>query len=458
MRALDIEGLRHHNEFIDKMNEKDFFNTIRIHIDSKLPLILGGEVYGVRNEEGKKVLTKKAGHAVTILGYKASETKQAIYIHDDRLGPFVRASFVDITSFEFDSNDDTVNRHIWGLMLQEKDDNGIWEAAHEVLFPDSLIVPTHKKVRLSSSFAVNTCSLIVSEWQNWVRSLDDNNEAEENSNQIRFEIKLSEISTIRQNIINHEYNHKESDGQLLTENQLNELKKDKVAFLTGRYARFQWVASFFYNENPAFRILFDATDIPQGKVISSIFIENTLESEAILAVFRNDASSVGWTDIPTKKNFFSAFLKYFKQPESSLSSFLDEKYGELRAPKYLKGEEVVGGQVNHNDSLLCFYESTDSSLNTLFNDASALIWAIAHDGALLIGKEIGAQGHPSLTGFKPARIAGELRKSSDKWVINSKSGRYSGDYHNANVLLENALKKFKSIFYTSRNEISAELR
>ncbi|WP_175221401.1 MULTISPECIES: hypothetical protein [Burkholderia] len=82
------------------------------------------------------------------------------------------------------------------------------------------------------------------------------------------------------------------------------------------------------------------------------------------------------------------------------------------------------------------------------------IWAIDHDGGLIIGEEIDKMGHPCLTGFMPARIAGELKRTSTGWTINSKSGRYSGDYRNVDELLINALLKFKTIFNHSSEKIS----
>jgi len=73
---------------------------------------------------------------------------------------------------------------------------------------------------------------------------------------------------------------------------------------------------------------------------------------------------------------------------------------------------------------------------------------------LLIGKEIGESGHPTLTGFKPARIAGEIRLVNDVLSINSKSGRYSRDYKNTTFLLRNAVDKFNSIFQEKEFEMN----
>ncbi|WP_143048475.1 hypothetical protein [Burkholderia sp. WP9] len=108
------------------------------------------------------------------------------------------------------------------------------------------------------------------------------------------------------------------------------------------------------------------------------------------------------------------------------------------------------------------YEPVGDTLDVRFSELNAndtgsyLIWAIAQDGALLVGKEINRMGHPCLTGFKPARIAGELKRTPEGWVINSKSGRYSGDYTNAPELLGNALRRFQSIFHASRDRLSIE--
>ncbi|CAR46847.1 hypothetical protein NFF84_04075 [Proteus mirabilis] len=63
-----------------------------------------------------------------------------------------------------------------------------------------------------------------------------------------------------------------------------------------------------------------------------------------------------------------------------------------------------------------------------------------------MGIESDNQGHPCLTGFKPARIAGELLLKDGKYYINSKSGRYSRGYANTEDLLCNAINKFRSTF------------
>lgn len=457
LRALDLEKLRHHEESLSSISKEDFFDSARCYIDSKLPLILGVDVYQVDENRKLKIL---AGHAVTILGYQSYNNDKAIYIHDDRLGPFARATLVSLEHYNFSES----THKEWGLLLQEKNDKGEWNEAHEVLIPNSLIIPTPQKVRLKSELARNTCNFMKQEYEKWLRSLTAPS-ANENFGQIKFSIRIEEISEIRQDLIKHKYDkpigaEKENSPPLSCEDIQN-LGKQKTDFLTGSYARFQWVSRFYYKDIPAFRILFDATDIPQGDAVSFIFIEDKYSSDAILSIFKQYALSPLSEKISDQQNlnFYGSVLKFLRKKDSNFSEYLDTTYGELRAPKYLKLDEFSGGRININESMKRYYDSIDVSLDSLFPDViendndSVAIWAIAHDGALLIGVEVGQKGHPTLTGFKPARIAGELRKTSNGWGINAKSGRYSGDYRNENDFLTNAMRKFQSVFHLSRDKI-----
>lgn len=441
LRAIDCERLRHHEEDIDTIGEDEFFETAQYHIDSRLPTIIGVKVFRIGKENR---LNNLGQHAITLLGYKAKENEKVVYIHDDRLGPFVKASLISINEYRHEGL--KIN---WGLALRHKKDDGNWDDIHEILIPNSLIVPTQQKTRLSFRPIKNTCNFIVQEYEGWL--LEDSSRSKY-SGKLKFRIKLKEISKIRQEIISLKF----SDAPLM---------KKKETFLTGNYARLQWEASFTFDNIPAFRVFFDATEIPQGDPVSYIFIENKSFSEAVLAFFRNYANEANKINQPQNWNFFKSFLNHLSEKSSLLEDHLDKSYGELRVPKYLKPEELHDGQITNNDSVQRFYESNEENgsplTDSLINDdpGSYLIWAIASDGALLLGKEIGGRGHPSLTGFKPARIAGELRKIDDgKWIINSKSGRYSGDYgiSETQIYLDKVVNKLQSIFPDQKNKIIIE--
>lgn len=433
LRSLDYEGLRHHEFNIQTDTKENFLEVVRSHIDSGFPLILGVDVYDPAKKPGQK---NKGGHAITILGYDLTNDASSIYVHDDRMGPFAKAAIVELGNK--DCGDEFHGR--WGLELQEKDDSGKCNAFQEYLLPTSLIIPTPQKARLGFSYPKKTCDLIVEVFeQTIIKYLPEGTQI---SGALKFDIKLMEISEIRQTLIK-------------SVNAANgaEWEEEKKKFLTGSYARFQWVASFTLYEVPAFKMLIDATDIPQGDAISFIFTEEKQAADVVLTVFKEYGKQSDKISGQQNTNFFSSFVKYLGKSRSSRSAYLDLTYGELRAPKYLKGDEIVGDPEKGNDTVIRIYDSSDQSLGDIYDklkngdECSNVIWAISHDGILLMGREVGEKGHPTLTGFKAARIAGELKKAGDKWVINSKSGRYSGDYLNKKVLLENAKHKMISIFF-----------
>lgn len=446
LRALDFEKLKHHTADIVGYSSEDFFDTVRIYIDSKIPLILGVDVYE-KKDSGLNLLD---GHAVTIVGYKehSKEEQRAIYIHDDRLGPFARAAFVKLNKFK--PKPDTK----WGLELQEKNDNGEWETPHELLILNSLIIPAPHKVRLPSTYAQKTCVEIVSGYHEMradlINKLGENETSSLPINLV-YDIMLSEISDIKQELLEQKFINNEDF-----------LNKEKVKFLTESYARFQWVASFKFDNEPIFKLMFDATNIPQGNAVSSLFVQNKELTDLVLErhkqIIENDE------DLPDfdTNSFYGQFLKYLKPKPDSLEAYLDKTFGELRAPKYIKESEMGRGDIL-SSSVDRYYASVEKKLEEQYPDIicdnadSFLIWTISSEGVLLIGREEDGKGHPTLTGFKPSRIAGELKRSQNGWFINSKSGRYSTDYANTDELLENAVEKFKDIFRNSRKSISAVL-
>lgn len=450
LRALDFEKLRHHEEDIDSIGKDEFFETAQYHIDSCLPMIIGVKVFKVDDASN---LINLGQHAITLLGYKDKPEEKVVYIHDDRLGPFVKASLICLSDYQ--SSGIKID---WGLALQHKKDDGSWDSIHEILIPNSLIVPTQQKARLSFRPIKNTCNFILDEYESWLSGIS---QANDYSGKLKFRIKLKEISKIRQEIIAVKFNKPSSK---LSKKDLSELKKNKENFLTGNYARFQWEATFIFGNKLAFRVLFDATEIPQGDPVSYIFIEDKSYSEVVLGIFKQYAKQANKINQPQNWNFYKSFLNHLQEKYSPLDNHLEKSYGELRVPKYLKPEELEGGYITNNESVQRFYESHQENssplTNTLIRDdlESYLIWAIANDGALLLGKEINGKGHPSLTGFKPARIAGELRLvTGEKWVINSKSGRYSGDYskQDTKIYLNKVISKLESIFPYQKDKITS---
>ncbi|GFM76585.1 hypothetical protein PSCICM_24040 [Pseudomonas cichorii] len=514
LRSIDAEGLRHHQENLRGTDEKRFFETVVSHIDSQLPLIFIGDVYSLSGP-GKNRPTREGNHAICIVGYKQDHEK-ILYIHDDRLGPYVRAKLIPTTGYSMKRKP---MREAWALALQTMNSDGTWSDPLELIEPDVLIVPTDKKVRLPFYFALETCDRIKKQvaldWKTWFPA-EETNVADD----ISCRIRLREISHIRQevrdqnldyrtavarstdcgdsrlepleNMANPEESEPSPTVQIETHNpacldgedapetrpearpedeevdaplipspeEVEQWQKEKVNFLTKGFARFQWEAQFFFGAIPIFKIYIDATDVPQGDAVSAVFTDNLTLGTGILNLLRMNPTSASFK--AKDGQFFPSFMRRLVEVDASIDAYLDETYGGLRAPLYLKAQEIHGQDIFNNPTAVRLYDAPRTpiaELNSKFASrrTTYLIWAVAKDGALLVGKEFEVKidgrlekcGHPSITAFQPARIAGEMHKAGKGfWQINAKSGRYSGDYPNRDELLQNALYKFQQFFPT----------
>lgn len=474
LRALDVQRLRHHTHSLNESPQDEVFELIRCYIGSGLPLILGVEVHAIK---ANRKLEKLAGHALTIVGFDPSPNHPALYVHDDRLGPYARAELVPINEAEALTQRLGVPKVVaptarwmlsamksnqgfrvkgsgqrWGLVLRKKNDAGVWQEPHELLVPENFFAMTDKKVGLPVDLVLNTCDLIQEAYEDGVNELNEEKTSLAELS-LTFTVELMELNAIKQDVLESKIPDQLSADAFL------DAERRRSSFLTTALSRFQWVARFKLGGNPAFLMLVDATDIPQGHAVSAIYIQDADGYEAVMAAIGNvrDDELFGIE----RKSMFASFLRRARPAAHTLKQHLDEHFGEPRAPKRLKAAEVRNDDVVQNEDCRPYYESNPASLDDLYpefsSDANAYrIWVIDQEGTLIIGKEVDQTGHPTLTGFKPARIGGELRKDDQGWFINSKSGRYSGNYRDVDELLEHALERFKSIFYRSRDELRAQ--
>lgn len=450
LRSLDVEGLRYHAESMEKPVAKEFLESVIAHVNSGLPMILTGEVF-TRQESGD--FEGQGGHAISIVGYKVDENEEVLYVHDDRLGPFARAKLVQLSNYKL-TGPSGISEQTWALGLQKMKSKTKWEEPHELIVPLSSIVASDKKARLPFYYVYETCNLIVREAMLELRAELEKVEP------ITFDIQLKEISAIRQEIIKHVAERQvNEDGSTLKVDEADYAtwKSDKQKFLTTSYARLQWAATFSYQGIALFTVFIDASDIPQGNAVSAIYIQNIRLARLVLKSFRGkDPDKIEHNT----GHFYQSFLRRLNKVSDTRESHLDKTYGTPRAPKKLRLTEFEGGNIKLNDTLEIYYEPRGDELLKVFdrfarNEVTNLIWAISLDGDLLIAEEHDDNGHPSITGFKPARIAGEIKHTAEGFVppdsgtwlyINSKSGRYSSDYFNTKELLENAKKRFERYF------------
>lgn len=476
LRALDVAGLRHHTESAKSISDDKFFEIVRSYIDSDLPLILGADVYSSEKK-------RKGAHAVCVVGYKLEGKTRTIYVHDDRLGPYVSVVLSKSDLFREDLE------RSWILELERPADPGE-KRDYEVFLPTVIITATHKKVRIPLSYALNTGSVITGVYDKRVMSLTEGQpDVEALRGQVTFKVRLAEGADLKRShyALQPSVDAREEELELEKERQLRlaegaeleesqgELQpgtsareamllfeKERSEFLTTSIARFQWVIDFFYGKDLALSVLIDATDIPQGHAVSAVLVKNIFLSKAILSPFKGYVEKrKSLEDRAGQQDFFSSFLRRLEKENDTFSAYLDSTYGQLRAPRYIKADEFDENGLRENDQKVIYYDlSSGKTLEEEFADLiisdpnSYRIWAINRDGNLLVGKETKGMGHPCLTGFEPARIAGELKRTENGWLINSKSGRYSSDYSDVGELLENVVKKFKAIFTIKSAEIS----
>ncbi|MDD3482355.1 C39 family peptidase [Azovibrio restrictus] len=428
MRALDVEGLRHHSQLLKDVSKASFLETVKAHIDSKIPLIFGVKLLNSGIDE--KVGAKDNGHAITILGYVNDKDESSLYVHDDRFGPFAKAQIIDIEK----------TPPGWGIALQKKTPGSDTCSSEEILVPDILIIPVYKKVRIPYSMVSYTIRLLFKQMNEAVltspaKDLVPKNDADMPFKDYSFKADLRTISEIRQEFIANEAP------------TLSEI--DRINFLVGDYARFQWVVSIYHSGNRALRLLFDATDIPQGNALSAVIIDDKKLSEPFVTVVRKLANGFGDISSSDNDNFYSSLLRYYRKKTGGYENYLDENFGSLRAPDYLKEDEFPDGKIVINQSVKVFYESTLDTIDLIFpGEVNKALWAIGEDGGLIVGLESGNVGHPSLTGFNPARISGELVRDGKKWKVNPYSGRFSRSYppELRKKYLRNAVSKIRAVF------------
>ncbi len=466
-RTLDVEGLRYHNSNLEAYTQEFFRTHLASHIDSDLPVILTGTVYGLtpvdpESEDAERV-SVKAGHAITALGYDFRNEASWVYVHDDRLGPYARAQMVEIDSMLGSlAPKDAQGR--WGLAMSIREpDEDKWAEPHEIIVPDISIVPADKKTRLPFKFAHSTARLIVEQIQALMKK-EVLPALKIDMPEVSFKIQLASIISARDAVRNHNVTRKAGEKlgeHVLDEARLIRWREEKLKFLTGHLARLQWQIDFFWNQELAFRVFLDATDIPLGNAVSGIYIYDPLYADAMLEPFKGlESESAELED----QHFYSAFLKALKRRRADYEGYLNLTYGALRAPNHIKDNEISKNGEGTNKTTERFYDPLYLKLGDVeqfegvANDPTCkrkLIWAIGKDGVLFVAEDFPKPeelGHPSMTGMQPARIAGEIRREKKGedfiWVVNNFSGRYSGDYSPGEKVryLTNAVRKIKSLF------------
>jgi hypothetical protein len=464
-RSLQANHLE--SQVIDVQNKsKLLLEEIYAYCSGGLPLILGVNVKGSTPINAKKSPSYKeqenTSHAVTILGFRVDEkpvtgilnghdsfrTKadriSRIFAHDDRTGPFTR---ILLTS-----------KLQWTVQIDRN--VSLNRFPQEIYIPTNLVIGVYHKIRIHYPRIRESCRTLIERLVQvldyWTREYQKENnksivaklkEMRSMLSDLEWDIKLQDVSKLKKRVFE---DSSISDG------------RERV--LTKNLPRFIWSAKASFNDKDFFELLFDATDIPQGTAFLDI-IHYGNSSQEIFSVFERFCkkniqafqNDVRFENIPPD-NIWGIVSYFAKKP--SISYLLDNLFGELKSPHSIKEHETLDDAVYDQKPVRITSKKDVPSLSR----SKRYIWVIDEDGCLVIGSEDaveggGYNGHPTLLSGGPGRIAGELKyKAGRRWVINSRSGRYSYRYSSQEsvIFLQNALRERFRLYFGQKYSISIE--
>lgn len=422
---------------------QSFYENIHNYLTSGIPVILGVEVWK-KGENNSKSL---GYHAITLLGMEVIDSKlnadgftqkshsiNSLYAHDDRNGPF--AKLVPIIG-------EDPNNHFQGFQIRV--DKHLDYTLHsdpnlETYYPNAILIGSYHKVRINYTSVLETCKTLNLQMKNSisVSEIEDTDKQFYTSvlSQFVWDFKISKGSDFKESLFKSTYRN---------------ISINKI--LTASLPKFIWVAKVTFKGYDLFSILFDATDIPQGKVFLG-YVSHLDGFEKLFDQFSKHCKEHFHRYEPEHQiegvsDHYWGVLEYFKSKES-FSEYLDDSFGVIKTPRYIKKAEKDRGEVLKQSDAVCLSDCPDDF--KLLIDKK-YIWLVDQFGRLMMGVESelrpGADGHPTLVQGEPARVAGELNFNTHEncWEINSKSGRYSGfEYSDKEVqkYLQNVLKQYLS--------------
>ncbi|KXJ60728.1 MAG: hypothetical protein AXW14_03830 [Alteromonas sp. Nap_26] len=420
IRALEKSKLKHHQVAINLSLDRELellFDAAKAYINSGIPIILGVKVFDSEARE-------KGEHLVSLLGYEVKNNRvEKFFIHDDRIGPYAKAKRISSENAKRIGIDAKLL-----LEVETPDENR--NTISEFLVPNSLIVATYHKVRIPFWFIDYTAK----QFKKQIGSIFERSKVKDAA--LEINISMVESSLLKNQILN------------------NRRIRNRYDNLVSHWPRFVWKLDFLVNGEQSFDFLYDATDIPQGNAfVGSVIYKQDLydglkkQLIALLDGMVNEDPQ-DWNNM---ESFFAQTLFSLRQDNYNFHEKLDQDFGDLRPPKYLKDQEFTSVDVTLQKERVIFHSPTlDRRLHDLFIGDEKLIWVIADNGELIVGKDKKSMGHPTLTGAKPARIAGEIiLGESGVFYLNHKSGRYSNHYTEEQKFkyLENVRKKYEEIFH-----------
>lgn len=431
---------------IKEQNKSFFYELIHVFVSSGIPVVLGLTVFDKKPNEELRKSGGKGLHAVVVLGdelgdeinfpkkdFKISTSAEKLaklYIHDDRIGPYARLEY---------------NESNWILPYDEQISNAVHNT--EYYEPTDIIIGLYPKIRLPFATVWNFAYYLNENIRTLFESHPDLDKREvkivkDGFNAIFWDFKLEDGSDLKKRIRK-------------TEN----LYESKERLLGLSLPHYCWIVKAYIRNQLLFEVVLDATDVSQGKyLVDVLFYKPTAKR-----IFDNLKSYFDKSVKEDGGNAFSELIQHglwplykWFNPEPDIFSLLDLKFGETKIPQYIKINEYNNDEIKNQRPFVL--TAKEDALNFKLDRTQNYIWVINKDGALLLGKEdkndtSEFKGHPTLLQGRPGRIAGELHFDGTKWLVNSKSGRYSFPYTEleSETYVKNVINECFLVFYPNEN-------
>jgi hypothetical protein len=451
LRTLEVFKLRQHHLKIDTLNSStqesldfnDINNYIIDHLKSGIPLLAGTSIYLGKKDANYDYI---GDHAVTVLGVcQNKDGKNALYLHDDRIGPYVKVEQI-MGGFESD------NSHMYTKNLKfhyqlEILNSGIIEK----FTLENLKTCNYHKVRIPYTLINKACKslkeLMIDSIKSSIKSSIEKSTQDIGAKvSIDYHIRLCSSNELKATVL------------------YSNTVYSKETVLVESWPNYIWNCSFYIKEadnerEHLFDFIFDTTDIPLGNELVAI-LKYHPSSDAIEVLLQKNyqartasAETSHRSTDQIEDSFFFSILRAISEKPKDFFSCLDGLFGPLKPPSVIHNQEVQEGNLTKTDTTELIACGEDNSLQNIFvskESPEKLIWVISKHGTLLIGID---NGHPTLIEGSPARIAGEvLPEKNGEFKLNARSGRYSRHYvaDKQTQYLQNALGLFESIF---KNEV-----
>ncbi|MCK4764286.1 MAG: hypothetical protein KAW12_18955 [Candidatus Aminicenantes bacterium] len=247
IRGVSLEPL-----LVEVKNDEYYLKSyLYAYLRSGIPVIFGIELFGIRDNRYKLI----GRHAAAVAGYRlhgkrttgvvekdvqlVSSKISKIYVHDDQVGPFSRMVF-DSPKIEVTENGEEKNL----VALSTSWKTGEYPIGSVKAVPKILLIPMYHKIRISFDVIHKTIRVFNSILE----------ELKENIAALPYErfcwdIYLTDVNKLKSEIL---------DSKALKGNYYR-------GILLGNMPRFIWRATAIQGDSPVIDLLFDATDIEQGR-------------------------------------------------------------------------------------------------------------------------------------------------------------------------------------------------